>query len=239
MTSFAADSNFNAMNVRLEKRTSGGLTFLATYNWAKSIDTSSGGNPQNAYDLTAERGLSAFDTRQRAVFSSTYQLPFGNGRRFGSGWRSIAQTLFGGWEVSEIFTAQSGASLTATLGSTDNSLTGGNNDRPNLVGDPYLSDRTTLKWFNTAAFAVPARGTFGNAGRGVVTGPGSINLDFVIKKSFAIRENHTVEFRSEFFNSTNTPHFNNPNMLATSPAFGQITTAAAARQIQFALRYTF
>src|SRR5262249_55224596 len=160
------------------ERLSRGLTALVSYTWSKSIDdasnffTSAGDPnfPQNSYNVAAERGRSNFDVRHRLSASYSYALPLGKNRQFlaNDGWLT---TMLTGWESYGIITLQSGRPFTvALLSEIDNSGTGrsilgfGANDRPNVVGNPELSSPTTSQWFNTAAFAFPAPGTFGNAG---------------------------------------------------------------------------
>ncbi len=171
-----ANSNYNALQARFQRRLSRGLSALASYTWSKSIDdasnffTSAGDPnfPQNSYNVAAERGRSNFDVAHRLSVSYSYALPF---RKTGAG---FAARFVNGWETLGILTLQSGRPFTvALLSEIDNSGTGrsilgfGNNDRPNLVGNPELSNPSTLQWFNTAAFTFSAPGTFGNAGRNI------------------------------------------------------------------------
>jgi hypothetical protein len=212
------------------------LTLLAAYTFAKSIDYD--GTPQDAYDLKSNRGPSGFVPAQRFTMSTVYSLPFGKTHRWGD-WSGILQGVFGGWQISGILTLQSGFALTPSISRVDRSQTGGLADRPNLIGDPTLSHKIPEKWFNGAAFEMNPIGTFGNAGKGLIIGPGINTLDFSFMKVFRIREHHDLQFRAEMFNCFNTPNFNDPNVDATSVQFGQITSAKTARQIQFGLRYTF
>ncbi len=168
-----ANSNYNALQVRFQQRLTRGFSALASYTWSRSIDDasnffSSAGDPnfpQNSFNVAAERGRSNFDVAHRLSVSYSYAFP---SRRYDG----VLGTLLNGWESYGIVTLQTGRPFTvALLSEIDNSGTGrsilgfGANDRPNLVGDPELSNQTTLQWFNTAAFAFPAPGTFGNAGR--------------------------------------------------------------------------
>ena len=117
-------------------------------------------------------------------------------------------------------------------------MTGGA-DRPNLVGNPKLSDPTIARWFDTTAFARPATGSFGNAGRGIILDPGAWNLDLAISRAFPITDAHRVDFRAEIFNLFNHARFGNPIVSFTSGIFGQINTARDPRIMQFALKYSF
>ena len=131
----------------------------------------------------------------------------------------------------------------SVFGDTANagSILGENPVRANYTGALVFGPgtRTADRWFNTQAFATPPAFTFGNVGRGVVDAPGTNNFDFSLMKSFRLFEGHTLQFRFEFFNAFNHPLFNAPNMNVDSANFGRITSARAARQIQFGLRYQF
>jgi carboxypeptidase family protein/TonB-dependent receptor-like protein len=248
-----ANSNYNALQARFQQRLTRGFSALASYTWSKSIDDasnffSSAGDPnfpQNSYNVAAERGRSNFDVRHRLSLSYTYALPFGNGRDYlaDDGWLS---TVLSGWETFGIVTLQSGRPFTvALLSEIDNSGTGrsilgfGANDRPNLVGDPDLGDPTALQWFNTAAFAFPAPGTFGNAGRNILEGPGFQNVNMSLLKNTRLTERVNLQFRAEAFNLFNHPNFNLPDNFLGSPTFGRITSARDPRHVQFGLKLLF
>lgn len=241
-----ARSYYHSMQMRLEKRFSQGYSFLSSYTFGKAIDDDSGseGNggagPQNHYDLRENKGLSSFDVRHRWALSYTLELPFGIGKHFGSSWPKAAQFALGGWEIAGIATLQSGRPITVTFNG-DNSGSGQNSDRPNLVGQANLPNdqRRVERWFNTDAFVMPARGLFGSAGRGIITGPGLNNVDFSLKKDHKFHEQHNIQFRAEFFNFFNHPTFQYPNRTVNSSQFGKISGANTSRQIQFGLRYSF
>jgi len=233
-------SVFHSLQTRFERRFSNGLTFITSHTWSHSIDDSSGstgnagGSIQDSRNLLAERGDSVYDVRHRFVFSYSYELPFARNLT------GVAQTLLGGWQVSGITTFAAGQSFTPEVPG-DRSNTGGSFVRPNLVGDPTLSrsERSPQRWFNTAAFAVPDSGTFGNVGRGTLKAPGINNWDFTLMKKFALAEKQSLQFRAEFFNLVNHPNFSIPDRTVTSPGFGTITRAKDGRQIQFGLKYNF
>lgn len=248
-----ANSNYHSLQARYQQRLSRGLATLVSYTWSKSIDNasnffSSAGDPnfpQNSFDAQAERGLSNFDVRHRLSVSYSYDFPFGKGRAHlaNSGWVS---SLLGGWQSFGIITLQSGRPFTvALLSEIDNSGTGrsilgfGANDRPNVVGDPRLGQRTTDRWFNTAAFAFSPRGTFGNAGRNILEGPGYQNVNVSLVKNTALSERFNLQFRAEAFNLFNHPNFNLPDNFLGSPTFGRITSARDPRHIQFGLKLLF
>ncbi|HET9526885.1 MAG TPA: TonB-dependent receptor, partial [Pyrinomonadaceae bacterium] len=248
-----ANSNYNALQARFQQRLARGFTALASYTWSKSIDDasnffSSAGDPnfpQNSYNVAAERGRSNFDVRHRLSVSYSYALPFGKGREYlaENGWLS---TVLSGWETYGIITVQSGRPFTvALLPEIDNSGTGrsilgfGANDRPNLVGNPDLSNRTTSQWFNTSAFAFATPGTFGDAGRNILDGPGFQNVNVSLMKNTSLSERINLQFRAEAFNLFNHPNFNLPDNFLGSPTFGRITSARDPRHIQFGLKLLF
>jgi len=248
-----ANSNYHSLQTRFQQRFSRGLTTLISYTWSKSIDDasnffSSAGDPnfpQNSYDLRSERGRSNFDVRHRFSLSYSYELPFGRGRRHlaNNGWLS---TILTGWQTFGIVTLQTGRPFTvALLPEIDNSGTGrsllgfGANDRPNLVGDPGAGSRTPERWFNTAAFAFPAPGTFGNAGRNILDGPGFQNVNASLVKNTSLTERVNLQFRAEVFNLFNHPNFGLPDNFFGSPTFGRITSARDPRHIQFGAKLLF
>jgi hypothetical protein len=253
-------SNYNSLQLRLEKRFSQGLSGMVSYTLGEAItdapdhiSTSGGGagidtgvfrEPQDGNNLRAERGPAEFDVRHRLVASYIWELPFGRGHKYGSNWSRPMDFFLGGWELTGIHVLQSGFALTATLGgSTVLNLGGERRARPNLVGDPELpeSERTIDRWFNTDAFAAfsPAPQAFGNAGVGIMRGPGLANFDFTLAKNFQINQRRYVQFRTEFFNAFNHPNFGPPNIARESSGFGQILTAGNARIIQFGLKFYF
>jgi hypothetical protein len=248
-----ANSNYNSLQVRLQQRLTRGLTSLVSYTWSKSIDDasnffSSAGDPnfpQNSYDTNAERGRSNFDVRHRLSVSYSYDLPFGKGRRYlaDAGWLT---SVLSGWQSYGVLTFQTGRPFTvALLPDIDNSGTGrsilgfGANDRPNVVGNPQLSSSTTARWFNTSAFAFPPPGTFGNAGRNILDGPGYQNVNVSFLKNTSLKEDVSLQLRAEFFNLFNHPNFNLPDNFLGSPTFGRISSARDPRHIQFGVKLLF
>jgi len=252
-TSFNA--GYNALQTSVTKRTSFGLTFLASYTFSKTLDYTSGTGGIDSLELDfmsgdqndrrQSHGPSDFDRTHRVVLSAVYQTP---NLRSGP---AIAKTLLSRWQVSGVSVLQSGLPITA-IDSTAGSVFG------NLVGDtraectganPASSGSVSSRlngYFNLAAFtSAPAIGDgtgFGNCGVGILRGPSELNLDLGVQRSFALTERQGLDFRAEFFNFTNTPKFGNPiNDFAAGPGvFGLITsTVGNPRIIQFALKYKF
>jgi hypothetical protein len=238
-----ANSTYNSLQARLQQRLWQGLSLLASYTYAKSIDDASGffnttgdpNFPQNSYNLSAERGRSDFDIRQRFTLSYAYDLPFCKRHRW-----------LGGWQSFGVLTFQTGQPFTvALLPDEDNTNTGisqlgfGANDRPNVAGNPVLSRSTPQEWFDTADFTTPPYGSFGNAGRNILSGPGLRAVNFSVVKNTAVTERLNVQFRTEFFNALNHANFNLPDNFLGSPTFGQVVSAQDPRRIQFALKLIF
>ena len=249
----SSNSIYHALLTRLQRRFGGGMTFLTSYTYGHAIDDSTGGNvTQDARNLKADRGSSDFDARQRLVLSYVYDLPFGRGKALGKNWGSTLNALFGGWEFSGITTFQSGRPIFVQLSpSNQNSNTGSTRDRPNLAYivdfnvihttvQPVIPERTDKTIFlDPAAFAIPTRGTFGNAPRNYFDGPGTKNWDFMLAKNFS-KEGFNVQFRTEFFNAFNHPSLNQPNRFLDTTSFGTITsTLLENRQIQFGLKIQY
>jgi Carboxypeptidase regulatory-like domain/TonB dependent receptor len=248
-----ASSSYHSLQARFQQRLSRGLALLGSYTWSKSIDdasnffTSAGDPnfPQNSYDLRAERALSNFDVRHRLSVSYSYDLPFGRGRAFAHD-NGFLTTLLTGWQTFGIITAQTGRPFTvALIQELDNSGTGrsslgfGANDRPNVTGNPNDGPRTPEQWFDTSAFSFPAPGTFGNAGRNILTGPGYHNVNASLVKNTSLAEGVSLQLRAEVFNLFNHPNLSLPDNFLGSPTFGRVTSARDPRHIQFGAKLLF
>lgn len=236
------DSNYHSLQARFQQTLHRGLAALASYTWSKSIDDGSGffstagdpNYPQDSRHVNLERGLSDFDVRHRLSLSYSYDLPFGKGR------------LRGGWQAFGIWTFQTGRPFTAALlADLDNSNTGrstlgfGANDRPNVLRNPSLAHPGPDGWFDTAAFALPRFGSFGNAGRNILTGPGVRTVNASLLKNTVLAEGVTLQFRGEAFNLLNHANFDLPDIFFGSPAFGKIQSAESPRRIQFGFKLLF
>ena len=235
-----ANSSFNSFQVSFNRPLRRDLSVLAAYTFSKSIDDTSAFEPtqtdqnfpQNSYDYRAERALSSFDMKSRLVAAYVYRFPFHN-------------RWLRNFENSGIITAQSGQPFTPFL-EFDNSNTGntggaGNGyDRPDVVGDWHLANPSAQEWFNTAAFAIPAPYTFGNAGRNILFGPGLFTVDTSLSRRFQLGERNAIVVEAQAFNALNRVNFQMPQNFADVPStFGRIFSANPPRQIQFAVRYSF
>ncbi len=241
-------ATFHGLTLRATRRLSRGLSFDAGYTRSKSMDDASDTGttnaeynlPQDPFAMGLEKALSSFDHRNRVTADAIYNLPFAKGSN------EWVRRVFGGWRTAGIFTAQSGAPFTVNLSSAAGQnvspigLVNGNNlERPNLVGNPNSGPQTPTEWFNTAAFAIPGRNTFGGAGRNIVTGPGLSSLDLSLQKEGALRENLRLQFRLDVYNSLNRANFNLPGRIYGAANFGAISSAGEPREIQLALKILF
>ncbi|MBV9158835.1 MAG: carboxypeptidase regulatory-like domain-containing protein [Acidobacteriaceae bacterium] len=251
------DSSYNALQVDVKHRFSGGLSLRGAYTWSKTIDdgdslnaTTSGGEPalaSNPFNLRSDRGLANFDVRNVGVISSTYSLPFGRDARFHNNSTGFANFLISGWNVDSIVTLQGGFPFTPQLSYNPSN----NGDTRNPVR-PFVNPAFTgpiilgnpSRWFNPAAFLAPPNnsGFYGNLGRDTLIGPGLAVWDLSFLKDTRVSERTNLQFRAEFFNVLNRANFNTPNAIVftpagVSPTAGVITsTSTSSRQIQFALK---
>ena len=247
-------SSYHALQLKVEKRFSQGLTLLTHYTWSKMLDdvSHSSGNVswlggstslQNIWDLRGEKSLSSHDVAHRFVMTGSYELPFGKGRAFGSGMNRVANWVVGGWDISGILLMQGGNPL-QVLQSGGTIWDG--TQRPNLIGDPSTTGRVQDRidrYFNPAAFSQPLADVPGSAPRNLnYRAPGIKTLDAALLKSITVKEGHRLEFRIEATNFTNTPMFGDPAASFGAVNFGQITglrSGVGPRNIQFGLKYYF
>jgi outer membrane receptor protein involved in Fe transport len=251
---FTPESNsiYNGLQITAEKRFSHGLSFLGAYTWSHAIDDNGGGwsgSVQNPANRNGDRASFDYDLRHRLIFSYNYELPIGRGKAILANAGAVENRILGGWQINGVTNIYSGfpfspASAINTLNSP------GSSQRADYIAgcDPVLprSQRTPGRYFNVSCFATPAQFTFGNAGRNILNGPGTLQFDFSAFKKIPISETRYFQLRGEFFNILNTPQFNNPNASIGSTAAGAITSAGSPltfsrtqRQIQVALKFFF
>ena len=244
-------STYNSLQVKLQKSYSHGLNFLSSYTYGRSLDDTPGiatsdsaspNFPQNSYNIGGDYGRSGFDVKHRLSISPVYDLPFGAGRTFLSS--GLPSRILGGFQLSGILTAQSGTPVTPTysinVSNTFNSTLGAGVDRPNVVGNPNSGPKTPAKWFNTAAYVQPTIGTFGNASRNSIQGPGYTELDIAFSRTFKVTDAAALQARAEIFNLANHPNFLLPNAVVNSGSlFGTISQADDPREAQISLRLSF
>ena len=248
-------TSFNGLQLSLHRQMSDGFLFGAQYMWSHALDEGALGGgesqePQNAACRSCEWGTTNQDIPHTLTVNWVYELPFGTGRgNFGD--VGLLEHIFGGWQLSGLMQARTGRPLTITVNRAGSDLPDGNNrnQRPDIVPgvDFYPANQTPDQWMNIAAFAVPARGTWGNAGRNILRGPGLFQVDLAMQKRFAINGRRNFEFRWEAFNAFNRMNLGNPGTNISTPAtFGRITGplnsgygTGTARQMQMMLRMNF
>jgi hypothetical protein len=261
-------SNYHAMVVDVRRQYANGLQLRGVYTWSKNLDNGSAWNTSVSSNTPAyvsypgnpsvDYGLAATNIAHAGAINGTWELPFGTGHRVLANATTVQNKIVGGWSISGIASIQTGFPFSPQLGYNPT----GNGDtrnpvRPQLNPDFHdrLYPRTPTQWFDPNAFVAPYPGTFGNAGRDSLTGPGLTNLDFSLVKNTSIHERVRTQFRAEYFNILNHTNFATPNPVvfstgptptkpgtaaALSPTAGVMTaTATTSRQLQFALKFLF
>jgi Carboxypeptidase regulatory-like domain/TonB-dependent Receptor Plug Domain len=252
------NSSYNGFEFDVVRRLNRGLQLRGNYTWSKNLDDNSaltGAQANNQPQMILDRndvrrdwGPSALNVASQASISAVYELPLGQGKPWLNRVRGVKGKLINGWQLNGITTLLSGFPITPLIGTN---LSGDgdtrNPDRPSW--NPKFSTAVVLRnpnqWFNPNAFILPTPGTYGDVGRGTLTGPGLADLDISILKNTVLSERGTLEFRAEFFNALNRSNFGVPNTTVfangtVSASAGLITTTTTpARQIQFGLKLLF
>ena len=252
-------SSYHGLEADVNRRLAHGLQFRAAYAFSKTLDdgdnmntsvaTNSPAFVANPLQPKADYGRASFDVRHAGVIQATYDLPFarGNSANANPALSKLLSRVLGNWQLSGIETIQSGLPFTPQLsynpsndGDTRNPVRPSIN--PNFVG--RIIQGGPAQYFNPIAFLQPLPGTYGNAGRNILLGPGLVETDFSVSRKFALSERFALQFRSEIFNLFNHTSFNTPNPVvysaaagAPSPTAGVITsTSTTSRQVQFGLK---
>ena len=257
------NSSYNALEVDVTQRISKGLEFRGNYTWSKNLDVNSGltiaqanNQPQivlNRNDVRMDWGRSALNPASQASVSASYELPFGHSQRWLNDVSRTESRFVSGWQINGIATILSGFPFTPVIGANRSGDGDTRNpDRPSInpsFSGPVVTGNPN-QWFNPVAFILPMPGTYGNLGRGGLTGPGLADVDFSVFKNTGITEKTNLQFRAEFFNISNRANYGPPNSTvysitpgappAISPSAGLITTTATfPRQIQLGLKLIF
>jgi hypothetical protein len=242
-------STYNGLLLKAEHRLASHYTWLTNYTWSHCISTYdfsgelAGNNYQNPLDRNAQKADCNYDRRQ--IFNTSLVIVSGG---LGTG---FLKKFTRDWQVAPLISLNSGQPLTITTGS-DVSLTGVGADRPNVNPTVDSQPQNLVQWFNPAAFVggcttaafvgnpycVPL-GTFGNAGRDILHGPGSIQWDMSATRRFSFSERYKMELRGDFFNIMNHANWGSPATGLTSSTFGQITSFGAPRLIQLSMKFFF
>lgn len=243
------NSNYHSFQSQLRVTRLKHITAVANYTFGKAIDNGSNVRnalPANSYNLSRERGPANFDISNIFTAYVTYDVP-----QFGQRFTRLSK----GWQLNGLITAHTGEPLDILAG-TNVSGSADSRDRVDVVGDPFANvvqptSGTAVRWFNPAAFARPANGTFGNIGRDAIRGPGFGSFDFSVFKNTSITERISTQFRVEIFNLFNRANYANPgSSLGSSTSFGLITNTrngsgapglgfGEPRNVQLALKFIF
>lgn len=228
---------YHALQAKFEKRVSGGLWYLVSYTWSKSINV--GNTPSVGGDYAYERAVSSFDIPQNLTASAGYELPVGKGKKLLTSGNWLANGVLGGWQLQGIVVLRTGRPFTPTI-SRDVANTGIGGQRPIRLRSGQLSNPTIAQWFDKTAFTLPANFTWGNSGANILREDRFKNLDLSLFKQFRINERSQVQFRAEAFNLTNSPSFSAPGSNIDTASGGVVTsTISTPRNIQFGLKLTF
>jgi hypothetical protein len=248
----SAQSNYESLFLRFERRFSRGISFLSSYTWSKAITNApqyrnAGGTagsenspPQNSYNLAAERGLASFNVAHRWVETVLYDLPVRNDN-------GLISKIFRNFQLSGILSIQTGFPFTINLAGDTAGIGGGTGGiliRPNYALGQNVqlpgSQRSTNEWFNTAAFSLPPAFQFGNLGRNTVVGPGLTNLDAVVAKNIALREGVKLQLRVECFNLFNHSNYSVVGRIINDPTtYGKVLNQLDPREFQIGMKLVF
>ncbi len=239
-------ADYDAVSIILRRRMSQGIQADVHYTWSRTRDmgthSNGGGQTMDNYDIWRDYGPSNWDVPHRFVASYIYDLPF-----LKDSTQPILKHVVAGWQVSGVTTLQSGSPVNVTIGNDQANIGISGVQRPNLVGAaPSMncvpnpaSPPQLMNCFDTAAFALPAQFTFGNAPRNVLRGPRSLISDLSLMKNVLLGGGATFQIRVEMFNVFNTVNWGGPNAVFNSANFGRITSAGAMRQVQIGGKLLF
>ena len=240
-------SVLHAATFRLQRRQSHGVGGGLSYTLSRSRDDAStvGGGAtvvaQNDQNLNAEWGLSSFDRRHQLAGNVSIELPFGPNKKWLSGGGTTA-ALFGNWRVAANFTWQSGTPLTPLVQASAGDVARGTNGtlRANYDGQPIqIADPTVAQFFNVSAFSIPAPGTFGTAGRNIIIGPGTRQLNAQLSRDMHSSRNRTLTLEAVATNILNSVNFAAVDTYVNSPTFGQVLSVRPLRTVQLNVRFRF
>ena len=243
--------DYHALQVKVERRYTRGLYLLNSFTYSRARDNASGhlevqngdNSRVNFADIEGEFGRSGYDQPFNNTTSFVWEIPYGRGRRYGANLNAIADGFLGGWRLVGINTITSGVPVNLSYTPTTAFSVGGQfTYRPDLNGDPQTEDGGINNYLDSAAVTVPTDRTdpFGSAPRNVARGPSFKQFDLGLHKAFGLgRDSTRLEARIEAFNLFNRTNFNSPNSNRSSNAFGTITSAQPARQIQLGVKFYF
>ncbi len=248
------NSAYHSMNIKFEKRYSGGLNFLMNYTFSKFLDdveaaTELGGEQGNGYQHVELRGLdrafSGNHIKNRFIGSMVYELPVGEGRKHTIN-NGVLEALAGGWGIGLIAEFRGGSPF-GVVENTNRSNTFSHAQRPNVLGtvsrlDNWRDNIRSNTYFDTSLFQSPGVGVFGSAPRNLCCGPGFKGIDLSVHKWFNFTERYKLQYRADIYNLSNTPNFANPELRNGRGGFGRVSnilTGTSGRLIQMSLRFEF
>lgn len=237
----SGSTSFHSLQVKVEKRATRDLGLVASYAWSKTIDFGTYDAVTDPHNIGNDRGLADRDRASVLTVGHVYELPFGPGKRFLPDAKGVVGHIVGGWNFSGLMVLASGLPVTPRM-ANNSTLNADFNLRPDLVGDPSVSNPTRDLWFDPAAFAVPGLFRQGSAGRNILRGPSLYNLDWSLSKMFRFTERTQLEFRADAFNILNHANLDQPVDTIDSPTAGQVfglSQGSNMRQMQFGLRLSW
>jgi hypothetical protein len=243
-------SIYHALQATINRRFKDGLLLKGAYTWSKAIDEATyddwTGFLWNAPSVfNRNRALASHDIPHNFQLATVYELPFGSGKTWAT--TGLSNAILGGWQLNGVFAAYSGRPFTLTASGSSLNMPG-NQQTPDQVKDNVeilgnVGDDG--RYFDTTAFKRVTEVRFGNVGRNTMRGPGQVNLDLSLFRTFKLTQTVDLQFRAEAFNATNTPHFNNPNGNVNSSNFGKVLSTdrnwamGRSRQFRFGFRLSF
>jgi len=232
------ESNYNSLQATVQKRFGADFNLLSNFTWAKSLDEGTFG-PPNQFNFASNYGNSDFVRPFSWVSAAVWNLPFGSGKAFANDLNHTAEAFIGGWILSGIYNFEGGFYFTPTLANSA-SLNSTIGLRPNIIGNPRVSNPNRFEWFNPAAFAVPAPYVYGDSGRNILLGPRFSSADLSLQKTFAIAEKVHLDLKWDTFNTFNHTNLANPNSSVDTSTAGQITGIVDfRRRMQIGAQLTF
>lgn len=242
---FEGYSNFDALNLHLERRFANGLALTVAYSWAKDLEVANQ-DENELFDIKNLRlNYGPYNVAQHTVINYIYELPFGHGKLLANNANKAVDEIIGGWQFDGITTWNTGGYMSASS-DVNNDMGGRAGNYPDAVSgeNPNSGPKKVGQWFNTAAFVNPPFTRYGNSHAGTIIGPGYVNFDAAFFKNFKFTESKYFQFRWEMFNALNHVNLYNPGNdfgggTAPSSSFGVITGANPARIMQVGLKMYF
>jgi outer membrane receptor protein involved in Fe transport len=232
-------SNYNSLQLHVDKRFHAGVYILSNFTWAKALDDGTFGPGGNQFNYASNYGPSDQTRPWAWVSAANWDLPFGHGRSFANAVNRATDTVIGGWTLSGVFNFQGGTYFTPYLLNSAG-LNSPESLRPDIIGNPHVSNPNKSEWYNPAAYTTPALYTYGDASRDSLRGPGYGEVDLSLMKSFVITERMRLQLKWDAFNALNRENLGNPAAYVDAANAGQITGIVDyRRRMQIGAHLTF